>query len=132
MLQTIAGLCIMVFFGLLVLTLTIIVVVSLAVSAVAVGYRLIPGPNVPLSYNLRNMLVRWKNSVVTAAAFVIVIGLLVVMLAFVKGMYNITEASARPGNVMLLQDGSNEEGFSNLPPNADVLKLPEDVRKDIM
>jgi ABC-type antimicrobial peptide transport system permease subunit len=87
---------------------------------------------VPVGYNLRNMMLRWINTVVTAAAFVVVIGLLVVMLAFVQGMYNLIESSGRPGNVMILQSGSTDEGFSNLPPNADVLRLPTEVRNQIL
>jgi ABC-type antimicrobial peptide transport system permease subunit len=94
---------------------------------------LIPGAaNVPWRYNLRNMIVRWKNTVVTGAAFTVVIGLLVVMLAFVTGMYRLTEGSARAGNVVILQDGAVDEAFSNLPPTADVYRLPQAVRKEIL
>jgi ABC-type antimicrobial peptide transport system permease subunit len=119
-------------FGLLVLTLSLIVIVSVLTSLAAVVYRLIPGPNVPFTYNLRNMMVRWRNTVVTGAAFTVVIGLLVVMLAFVGGMYRLTEGSARPGNVVVLQDGALDEAFSNLPPNADPRLLSEAVRKEIL
>jgi putative ABC transport system permease protein len=130
--KSIAGLLVLVFFGLIGAAMAIVVVVSLIVSVAAVVYRLIPGPNVPLAYNFRNMLVRWKNTIVTAAAFTLVVGLLVVMLAFVAGMYRVTESSGQPGNVIMLQDGSNDESFSSLPPTADVLRLPEDVRKEIL
>jgi len=118
--------------AILAFVLVFVLSVPLGVSLAAVGYRLIPGPNVPLAYNLRNMLVRWKNTFVTAAAFTLVIGLLVVMIAFVAGMYHVTESSGRPGNVMLLQDGSFDESFSSLPPTADVLRLPTDVRKEVL
>ncbi len=132
MLQTIALYSILAIFGLLALGLAIVVAASLAVTLAAVVYRLIPGPNVPLSYNLRNMMVRWKNTVVTSVAFTVVIGLLVTMLAFVAGMYRLTESSGRPGNVMVLQDGSTDESFSNLPPGAEVELLPSDVREMIL
>jgi ABC-type lipoprotein release transport system permease subunit len=127
-LQTIATYGILIFFGLLALGMAIVVVVALAVSVSVVLYRLIPGPNVPLGYNLRNMLVRWKNTLVTSIAFTVVIGLLVMMLAFVAGMYRLTESSGRPGNVMVLQDGATDESFSNLPPGAEIEFLPSDVR----
>jgi putative ABC transport system permease protein len=132
MLKTVALWTILCFFGILALSVVLIVLVSIGISLAALVYRLIPGPNVPLTYNLRNMLARWKNTIVTGAAFTVVIGLLVFMLAFVTGMNRLTEGSARPGNVMVLQDGSTDESFSNLPPTADVLRLSEDVRKDIL
>lgn len=69
---------------------------------------------VPLKYNLRNLVVRWPISVLTVAVFVLVAGLLTVMLAFVNGMYKLTEGSAQPGNVVVLSDGATDELFSNL------------------
>jgi len=69
---------------------------------------------VPLRYNLRNLLVRWRTSVMTALAFTLVTSLLVVMLAFVNGMYRLTQTSGQPGNVMILSEGTTDESFSNL------------------
>ena len=48
---------------------------------------------VPLRYNVRNLTVRWKTTLMTALAFTLVIALLTVMLAFVNGMYRLTQAS---------------------------------------
>ena len=69
---------------------------------------------VPLSYNVRNLTVRWKTTVMTALAFTLVLGLMTVMLAFVKGMQRLTENSGQPGNVIVLSEGATDEGFSNL------------------
>src|SRR5947209_10186879 len=69
---------------------------------------------VPLTYNVRNLLVRWRITILTALAFTLVVGLLTVMLAFVNGMSKLTEASGQPGNVMVLSDGATDELFSNL------------------
>jgi hypothetical protein len=69
---------------------------------------------VPLAYNVRNLVVRWKISVMTAAAFTAVLGLLTVLLAFINGMYAVTADSGQPGNVLILADGSTDEVFSNL------------------
>ena len=71
---------------------------------------------VPLRYNLRNLTVRWKTTLMTGLAFVLVVSLLTVMLAFVNGMYRLTEASGQPGNVVILSDGATDEIFSNLSP----------------
>ena len=69
---------------------------------------------VPLVYNLRNLTLRWRTTVLTAAAFTLVIALLVVMLAFVNGMNALTQASGNPSNVLVLASGSTDEAFSNL------------------
>src|SRR5262245_1249732 len=69
---------------------------------------------VPLSYNARNLVVRWKVTVMTALAFTLVVGLVVVLLAFVNGMYKLTERSGHANNVLVLSDGATDELFSNL------------------
>src|SRR3954452_13956774 len=69
---------------------------------------------VPLRYNVRNLLVRWKTTVMTAVAFTLVVGLLTVMLAFVNGMRQLTENSGNADNVVVLSEGATDEAFSNL------------------
>ena len=39
------------------------------------------------SYNIRNLMVRWRTTLLTALAFTLVVALMTVMLAFVNGMY---------------------------------------------
>ncbi len=70
----------------------------------------------PLRYNFRNLTVRWKTTAMTALAFTMVIALLTVMLAFVNGMYRLTQASGHAENVILLSDGATDEVFSTLKP----------------
>jgi ABC-type lipoprotein release transport system permease subunit len=69
---------------------------------------------VPISYNVRNLMVRWKTTIMTALAFTLVVSLMTIMLAFVNGMYQLTEKSGRPGNVIVLADGATDETFSTL------------------
>ena len=69
---------------------------------------------IPVQYLIRNLTVRWRTTAMTALAFVLVIGLLTVMMAFVNGMDKLTRSSGQPGNVMLLADGATDESFSNL------------------
>jgi ABC-type lipoprotein release transport system permease subunit len=87
--------------------------VSLMVYVLDLGVLLLIG-KVPLTYNLRNVRVRWKTNAMTAVAFMCVIALLTFLLAFVNGMNNLTENSGVPGNVFVLSDGSTDEIFSNL------------------
>jgi len=69
---------------------------------------------VPLSYNIRNLTVRWRTTLLTALAFTLVIALMTVMLAFVNGLYALTKNSAVPANVVILSDGALDESMSNL------------------
>lgn len=69
---------------------------------------------VPISYNVRNLTVRWKTTIMTALAFTLVVALMTVMLAFVNGMYRLTAQSGQPGNVIVLAEGATDESFSNL------------------
>lgn len=69
---------------------------------------------VPIRYNVRNLMARWRTTVLTALAFTLVIGLLTVMLAFVNGMYQLTENSGRSDNLIIIAAGNNDETFSNL------------------
>src|SRR6516164_5591311 len=64
---------------------------------------------VPVSYNVRNLLVRWKTSVMTGLAFTLVVSLMTVMLAFVNGMTQLTAKSTQPGNVIVLAAGVTSE-----------------------
>lgn len=69
---------------------------------------------IPHQYSIRNMIVRWRITLLTVWAFVVVLFMLTFMLAFVNGMTKLTENSAIPGNVMMLSDGATDELFSNL------------------
>jgi putative ABC transport system permease protein len=69
---------------------------------------------IPLSYNVMNLTVRWRTTLMTGLAFVMVVGLLVTMLSFVNGMIGLTESSGQPGNVLVLAEGATDESFSSL------------------
>ncbi|MBN9519967.1 ABC transporter permease [bacterium] len=87
--------------------------VFLVVYAADLGLLMMIG-RVPLAYNYRNLVVRWRIAGLTALAFTVVVGLLVALLAFVNGMYKLNEGTGIPGNVFVLSDGATDELFSNL------------------
>ncbi|MEN6451652.1 MAG: ABC transporter permease [Thermoguttaceae bacterium] len=89
-------------------------VLNLLAVAAALLVLLVGIGRVPLGYNLRNLTIRWKTTVMTALAFTAVIALLTVMMAFVNGMTRLTEETGQPGNVMVLSDGATDEILSNL------------------
>ena len=92
-----------------------VLLIGILLACLPLILTLLPIRKVPLRYNLRNLQVRWLTTLVTALAFTAVTGLLTGMLAFVTGMYRITEGSGHPGNVMVLSDGATDEAFSSLP-----------------
>ncbi|MFQ3652567.1 MAG: FtsX-like permease family protein [Gemmataceae bacterium] len=95
-----------------------VLIVSVPLSIILLGVLILQLfgllKRVPFQYNLRNLLVRWKTSSLTAVAFVLVVALLTVMLAFVNGMYALTSKSGIPENILVLADGATDELFSNL------------------
>jgi len=87
---------------------------------------------IPLSYNFRNLTVRWKTTLMTSLAFTAVIALLTVMMAFVHGMKKLTEQTGQPGNVVIMSDGATDEIISNLVIGdlAEIEHLPSVVRQN--
>jgi putative ABC transport system permease protein len=119
--------------ALLVVALAVAVTVPVSIALVGVVLLQLAGvlKKVPLGYNFRNLVVRWKTTALTAVAFILVVGLLTVMLAFVNGMYKLTENSGNPANVIVLADGATDELFSNLG-YGDIkeIELREEVARD--
>jgi hypothetical protein len=102
----------------------------LAVAAALLASLLVIG-RIPLVYNLRNLMVRWKTTLLTALAFTVVIALLMVMHAFASGIGRLSEGSGQPANVIVLSDGATDEMYSNLPVNeTSDLALQEEVLRD--
>lgn len=87
--------------------------VLLAVYATDLLLLLLIG-RVPLSYNLRYLWVRRRDTALTAVAFTVVVAIVVVLLAFVNGMNRLNETTGVPGNVLVLADGATDELFSSL------------------
>jgi ABC-type antimicrobial peptide transport system permease subunit len=101
---------------LLALALFVVVMLALSVVLLVVIFLQFAGAirGVPLSYNVRNLVVRWRVTLLTALAFTLVVGLMIVMLAFVNGLYKLTEGSSHAENIIVLSDGAIDELFSNL------------------
>jgi ABC-type lipoprotein release transport system permease subunit len=73
---------------------------------------------VPIRYNVRNLMVRWKTTLLTALGFMLVVALLEVMLAFVQGLVTLSKKTGPEGNVIVLRDGVNDELMSELDVDA--------------
>ena len=86
---------------------------------------------VPVAYSCRNLLVRWKTTLMTAGGFMLVVAAMVVMLAFVHGLQTVCVTSGELENVVVLDDGTTDEVFSRL--DADIIARAEhfpDVLRD--
>ena len=107
-------------------------ILTLLAIAAVVLLALLGIGKVPLSYNVRNLTVRWKTTVMTALAFTAVIALLTVMMAFVGGMRKLTDGTGQPGNVLVMADGATDESFSNLTIGdlSEIENLPAVVRQE--
>ncbi len=101
-----------------------------AVSALLLILLLTIG-KVPLSYNVMNLTTRWLTTIFMVGSFTLVIGVQIMLLAFVNGMYAMTESSGQPGNVMIMSEGSTDEAFSNLGfADATEIETQEGVARD--
>ncbi|MDX1967512.1 MAG: ABC transporter permease [Planctomycetaceae bacterium] len=69
---------------------------------------------IPIKYNARNLIVRWKTTLMTASGFTLVVAALVVMLAFVEGVQQVCTVSGEPENVIVLAKGNTDEVFSQM------------------
>jgi putative ABC transport system permease protein len=69
---------------------------------------------VPFSYISRNLVVRWKTTMMAASGFTLVVAALVVMLACVKGVQRVCAISGEAENVIVLGKGNVDEVLSRL------------------
>ncbi len=69
---------------------------------------------IPVSYNARSLIVRWKTTLMSVSGFALVVASLVVMLACVKGVRTVCVASGDPKNVLVLNRGNNDEALNRM------------------
>ena len=120
--------------GAIALAIAVAVVAVLLVSVFLFGLIFLQAvgvaPRVPLGYSFRNLIVRWRTTLLTTLAFTLVVALMTVMLAFVNGMYALAKGSSVAGNVVVLSDGALDEVFSDLGfGDIDLLANRDYVRK---
>ncbi len=69
---------------------------------------------IPICYNRRNLLVRWKTTLMTACGFTLVVAALIVMMAFVSGVQAVCNDTGDPSNVVVLSKGNTDEVLSKI------------------
>jgi putative ABC transport system permease protein len=68
---------------------------------------------IPISYNLRNLVVRRTTTIMTALGIAVTVAVLLAILALVHGLETAFAASGDPLNVLVLRKGSQTELSSN-------------------
>ena len=68
----------------------------------------------PISYNLRNLVVRKTTTVMTALGIALTVAVLVADLALVNGLRTAFQASGNPLHILVLRKGSNSEVSSGV------------------
>jgi putative ABC transport system permease protein len=68
---------------------------------------------VPLTYNIRNLIVRKTTTVMTALGIALTVAVLLAILALVNGLRTTLEATGNPLHAIILRKGSDSELVSN-------------------
>ena len=98
---------------------------------------------IPLSYNLRNLVVRKTTTLMTALGIALTVAVLLAILALVSGLHDAFASTGNPLQVMVLRKGSDSELVSGISrivyqdmkfragvaraPNGDPMVSPEGV-----
>ncbi|HYL73508.1 MAG TPA: ABC transporter permease [Bryobacteraceae bacterium] len=64
---------------------------------------------IPLSYNLRNLVVRKTTTIMTALGIALTVAVLLAVLALVDGLKNAFQSTGNPQQILVLRQGSNAE-----------------------
>jgi len=69
---------------------------------------------IPLSYNLRNLSVRWTTTVMTAVGIGLTVTVMVSILGLVEGLHTSLAATGNPRHVLVMRKGSTSELTSTM------------------
>ncbi len=85
----------------------------------------------PISYNVRNVIVRWKVTLLALGGIALVVGVLIALTAMANGFSKALATTGSPDNAIVTQRGSNSEmssGFSR--DNASMIMVDARVKRD--
>ncbi len=85
----------------------------------------------PISYNIRNLLVRWRVSLLAIGGVALVVGVFVVLTAMASGFRIALRSTGRTDNAIVVRKGSTSEIISEISrENAAVIMLDPRVARD--
>jgi len=86
---------------------------------------------IPITYNLRSLMVRRTTSLMTALGIALVVMVVVILLSFVSGLRQSLELAGEPGHWIVLSRGTVSEGESYIPrEQADILRSRPEIATD--
>ncbi|MGD0119163.1 MAG: ABC transporter permease [Candidatus Binatus sp.] len=86
---------------------------------------------IPITYNLRSLMVRRTTSLMTALGIALVVMVVVILLSFVSGLRRSLELVGEPGHWIVLSRGTVSEGESYIPrEQADILRTRPEIATD--
>ena len=86
---------------------------------------------IPITYNLRSLMVRRTTSLMTAFGVALVVMVVVILLSFVSGLRASLELAGEPGNWIILSRGTVSEGESYIPrEQSDLLRTRPEIATD--
>ena len=86
---------------------------------------------IPITYNLRSLMVRRTTTLTTALGIALVVMVVVILLGFVSGLRQSLELAGEPGHWIVLSRGTWSEGESYIPrQQADILRTRPEIATD--
>jgi len=86
---------------------------------------------IPITYNLRSLMVRRTTTLTTALGIALVVMVVVILLGFVSGLRRSLELAGEPGHWIVLSRGTWSEGESYIPrQQADILRTRPEIATD--
>jgi len=85
----------------------------------------------PISYNIRNLIVRWKVTLLAIGGIALVVAVMLVLVAMSTGFRTALRATGSPDNAIVIQRGQNSEltsGFTR--DNANMIMVDSRVARD--
>jgi putative ABC transport system permease protein len=70
----------------------------------------------PLKYNIRNVIVRWRATLATVLGIALVVAVYVLVQALARGLESSSQNTGHPLNVMIVRQGSTAESSSQVTP----------------
>ena len=69
----------------------------------------------PLSYNVRNVKVRWQLTLLAISGIALVVAVFAVLMSMTEGFRSALRSTGRPDNAIVVQRGSGSELTSGVP-----------------
>jgi len=64
---------------------------------------------IPLSYNLRNLIVRWRSTLMTALSIALVVSVFIIIMSLARGLNSAFSMSGDPLNILIFRKGATAE-----------------------